>query len=729
MGETSTERDDRRRRLRSRGVVVAIAAALVAGLSRSPPTPQDVRAPEEEPFSGACLHASTPMGLVAACFAPGTSPEYMERLLARAEAAGGRNAVAKGISWFRWRRTATDAGPVPQGDPLTITWAVVADGTPVPGALGEAASGSDLRAWLGGIYGSEAAWLAVFQKVFDRWGELTGVTYVRETADDGVAIGTAPGVLGVRADVRIGGHDVDGASGVVAYNAYPEDADMVIDTSSTMFRTPGASSLLLRNVIAHEHGHGLALEHVCPRTATKLMEPMVTAAIDGPQHDDVLSAQRLYGDQFEPNDSAIRATDLGVRDSRKLTLRDVSVDDDGDADWYAVTVAEGTSADITLRPVGQTYDLGPEGAGGCGGDKFPVDTRNRANLRLSILTSQSDVVASADSTAAGGEESLLDVPLPLGAGTYFVRVRGSGEDDAQMYELEMRFVQRGAKPLANADAASTFEVLPVTTDVLANDEGLGDEPIAVRILQQPEKGRAIVVRRSTVFVPPAGFAGDESYVYEIRDAHGQVSTAGVDVHVEASPRAGNARVDTDGDGWPDELEVALGTDRDLPESRPGDDLTVAPPADVGLRRLLLRLDARRESRDAARVSGAVEVPAGFQPGGARVAVYVAGVVREFTLDAQGRASLPAGETLRLRPARLAEGAHYATARFSLRIPAADLAAHISDEGIDTSRRAVNEPRAATVFVLVDGRVSTVTAPLVHTARRDHSGRATFRPRR
>ena len=87
-----------------------------------------------------------------------------------------------GLAFFRldnrWSATATDGGGLQRGDPTTLTWSFIPDGTSIPGGnqgAGEAASGSNLRAFLNGIYGSQAVWQAVFQQVFDRWSQLTGL--------------------------------------------------------------------------------------------------------------------------------------------------------------------------------------------------------------------------------------------------------------------------------------------------------------------------------------------------------------------------------------------------------------------------------------------------------------------------------------------------------------------------------------------------------------------------
>ena len=55
------------------------------------------------------------------------------------------------------------------------------------------------------------------------------------------------------------------------------------------------------------------------------MEPSATLGFDGPQHDDILGAQRLYGDAREPNDVRTAATDLGS--PSRVVVERVSIDE------------------------------------------------------------------------------------------------------------------------------------------------------------------------------------------------------------------------------------------------------------------------------------------------------------------------------------------------------------------------------------------------------------------
>jgi len=314
---------------------------------------------------------------------------------------------------------------------------VVPDGTSIGSGVGEPAGPSSLRAFLNGIYGDEAAWLAIFQQVFDRWGELTGITYVYESNDDGAALSySSSGQLGVRADIRIGGHAIDGNYGILAYNYYPNNGDMVIDTPDSFYNNTSSNSLKLRNTVAHEHGHGLGLAHSCPMDQTKLMEPYLTTLFDGPQHDDILATNRSYGDRFEDNDTSGTAAPLGVFGS--TTEADLSIDSNTDADVYGFAVDAGAAVDVTIAPMGATYLSGPQNGDGSCSAGTNYNSLIIQDLEVRVLdVNGSAVLAEADLNGVGQPEVLDDIALPSGAGTYYVEITGDATNEAQLYRLSM----------------------------------------------------------------------------------------------------------------------------------------------------------------------------------------------------------------------------------------------------------------------------------------------------
>ncbi len=375
----------------------------------------------------------------AVCFAPGTSPDYVEQMTRAAEAQGLSLGSNDTVSRFRlnsrWSSTATDGGGLVQGEPMTLTWSYIPDGLSIPGQIGEPTSNSNLFAWLNGIYGNFNTWHALFVQVFDRWSELTGINYVYQPSDDGAAMFNSAGALGVRGDVRVGAHLIDGNSNVLAYNFFPNTGDMVLDSADNFFNNTSNNSLGMRNVLAHEHGHGIGLNHVCPINQTKLMEPFVSSAFDGPQHDDILGSNRHYGDRLEENDASGAASVLGNIELAPANLSNLSIDDDGDFDFYSFTVGAGAAVDVSVTPLGLTYLEGQQNANGSctAGTNFNSLSQNDLVLELRG-TNGTSVLDTANASGAGGTESITGFTLP-GAGTYFLRVSGPLAN-AQLYAIE-----------------------------------------------------------------------------------------------------------------------------------------------------------------------------------------------------------------------------------------------------------------------------------------------------
>ena len=401
-------------------------------------------------------------------FAPGTPQEYMAQHPDHFR----ENGLPGGALGFtfndvdRWSQTATDGAGLNQGDPTTLTWGIIADGT-----LINTGATSNLIARMGTIYGSVAGpvnaqpWFTVFQQVFDNLQANSGIDYVYHAADDGVQMTNANrGILGVRPDIRIGGANIDGNFGTLAYAYFPNFGDIVIDTNDNFFNDTGGNSLGFRNVLAHEEGHGVGLRHSCPVDLTKLMEPTVTFAFDGPQHDDLLGINRGYGDRLEPNDNTLFATDLGVLNGTTASLSNVTIDDDSDLDLFRFSATGPTTTTVTVNPFGFTYPSGPEIATStCGANNPNFDSLNQSDLSLEILDSTGAIIANANANGLGVGENLANVTLPA-AGDYFVRLRGA-QNAAQFYTLSVNVAQSAT---GGGKSGSTVQLTSVTADDVLN---------------------------------------------------------------------------------------------------------------------------------------------------------------------------------------------------------------------------------------------------------------------
>ena len=432
------------------------------------------------------------------CFAEGTSADFVEAM------GGGREIPApSGISeavtplafqYFpraRWSRTSLNtpnffSRQLRRGDTTTLTWGIVPDGTQAPG-LGNAPNGpSDLRARLDDLYGSESVWLPLFEQAFASWSEVAGIRYVYEAQDDGAALPNRSGEASLRPDIRIAGRALDGNFNTLAFNFGPDSGDMIIDTDDSFFANLRLNSRGLRNVIAHEHGHGLGFRHVCPVDRTKLMEPSLTRAFDGPQTDDIYTAQRQYGDPFEDgdldstperNDTRGSAVDLGRVELADTTFEHLGLDDDSDEDYllFNPTGGAGNLIRVTLRPVGDTYPEGGESQStGCTLPTTSFAAGSVHDLRMEILSPGGTVLQSADATGPGEPEVIDFFDFP--SGNIILRVSATTfTDRAQLYEVEMTVIDPDDLPEVSVAVSPTPEEAGTARFSLSLDESFFEE--------------------------------------------------------------------------------------------------------------------------------------------------------------------------------------------------------------------------------------------------------------
>lgn len=358
----------------------------------------------------------------------------------------------------RWTSTATDGGGLSQGDPTTLTWSFLPDGVQISGGAEEPSRPSDLISFLDANFGTgpggadltQRPWFSLFGESYDRLEALSGLTFVYEPNDDGATFVNSSGLTNVRGDMRIGGHSIDGASNILAYNYYPNVGDMVIDTDDAAFYT--GPSIGFKNVVMHEAIHGLGVGHVVSSDAAFLMEPTINTSFFGPQLDDLLALQRHYGDKYEKaggNDTAPNATYLGsfspgsstalgtAGDSTVITAGEtdfLSIDDNSDLDFFRFNLTSAATVSAILTPKGATYQQGPQR-----GSQSALDTTSLSDLVLALIDSDgTSVLALADDFGAGSAESILDFEL-ASAGDYFLQVTGLN-DNIQLYQIDLAVV-------------------------------------------------------------------------------------------------------------------------------------------------------------------------------------------------------------------------------------------------------------------------------------------------
>ncbi len=355
------------------------------------------------------------------------------------------------------------------GQPVTLTWSLVGDGTSTP-STDNTRVGSDLISFLDTTFGGTPSapqagdltarpWFTHFEQSFDRWESLSGIDFEYDSHDDNVDLGRFSGVNTVRGDIRIGGRNVDGESSTLAF-AFPpngslSDGDIVMDTSeSSFFGNSSSNFRRFRNTLAHEIGHSLNLEHVVSSTDSLLLEPSIGLSFDGPQLDEVRAVHFFYGDVHEKSNNALgngtatRATNLGtitVGSTASIgsdanvptqliipTATDfVSISNLADTDFFSFTTTEPGLLDALLIPLGGTFAQGSE---------LEFDASARSDLSLAIFdTDRTTLLTTVNHAGKGASESLQNFGL-LEPGEYFARVTGA-DDTIQLYQLDLSINQ------------------------------------------------------------------------------------------------------------------------------------------------------------------------------------------------------------------------------------------------------------------------------------------------
>jgi hypothetical protein len=145
---------------------------------------------------------------------------------------------------------------------------------------------------------------------------------------------------------------------------------------------------------------------------------------------------------------------------------------------------------------------------------------------------------------AGGHITFTPAPDTFGLTVFSYEVKDS-DGDSDTATVAITVTPADDVPDAVADTATTLEDTPVTVNVLANDQGLGDAGVVVTIDAPPASGSAAVNGDGTItFTPAADASGTVSFGYRVTDGDLDTTTATVTVTVVAADDLPSAAPDS-----------------------------------------------------------------------------------------------------------------------------------------------------------------------------------------
>jgi hypothetical protein len=180
------------------------------------------------------------------------------------------------------------------GTGATVTWSLIQTGTSCASAPEPA--GCTTTSFADAM---PVGWQSAVTAAFAMWSSVANLTFI-QVADDGAAF-NAPTTSG---DIRLGLHSIDGAFGVLAHGYYPPanglsaSGDIHFDIAETWKIGFGGPGFDITQVLAHELGHALGLDHTT--VPNSLMDPFYSEAFLGPQADDIAGMQAIYGRAVQP---------------------------------------------------------------------------------------------------------------------------------------------------------------------------------------------------------------------------------------------------------------------------------------------------------------------------------------------------------------------------------------------------------------------------------------------
>lgn len=220
--------------------------------------------------------------------------------------------------------------------------------------------------------------------------------------------------------------------------------------------------------------------------------------------------------------------------------------------------------------------------------------------------------------------------------------------------------------------------------------------------------------------PGAGSAGVYNLTITATNLGGSMQQNFTLTIITPPPVVGSG-IDSDGDGFSDAFETAVGTNPLDASSTPFGGLKAPPPIPLTLTSASISLNFAKDSSDTIKLSGVVNIPAGFAPLGNKVFLDVGGVVNSFTLDGKGSAK-SGTDSLKIS-IKAAKGVVAAqTSKFAVALSKGLFTAQLASSQL-TNTTISKSPVTITISLLINNTILQTSKNMLYTAKQGKSGTA------
>ncbi|HLX60841.1 MAG TPA: S8 family serine peptidase [Planctomycetota bacterium] len=215
------------------------------------------------------------------------------------------------------------------------------------------------------------------------------------------------------------------------------------------------------------------------------------------------------------------------------------------------------------------------------------------------------------------------------------------------------------------------------------------------------------------------YAAADTYTASVVASDSTGSTIGSVQVIVNAPIVGTGN-DSDGDGFSDDFENAVGTNPNDPSSTPFGGAPAPAPQTLTLATAYFHLNFAKSGADMIRLHGTLNVPAGFAPAGQIVYLDVGGVVKSFTLNDKGL-SKTLSDTLKIVIRKKSGFVPAQTSSFTATLTKGTFSAQLADEQLTGDADASKAPRTVVVTLLFNNSVLTKSQSLKYTAKKGKFG--------